>query len=165
MWIYEFLKNYPQRGNFSNVNFEKIFEKISKNKQGWGLHFKGSGGKDFENLLSTNQPWWCLCWLNVWMCVQCICWSSQNTSGYVNMCICMYMYVCIYIYIYLYFSRLEHLNGIQWSWVQIPLGPTFYSYFWKSFSGEYHMYQFTPLQRDYQCETSLKSNVATMCPS
>ena len=26
-------------------------------------------------------------------------------------------------------SRLEHLNGIQWSWVQIPLRPTFYSYF------------------------------------
>ena len=79
----------------------------------------------------------------------------------------MYVYVCmyVYIYIYLYFSRLEHLNGIQWSWVQIPLGPTFYCYFWKSFSGEYHMYQFTPLQRDYQCETSLKSNVATMCPS
>ena len=23
----------------------------------------------------------------------------------------------------------ERLNGIQWSWVQIPLGPTFYSCF------------------------------------
>ena len=27
------------------------------------------------------------------------------------------------------FSRLEPLNGIQWSWVQIPLTPTFYRHF------------------------------------
>ena len=30
----------------------------------------------------------------------------------------------------------------------------------KSVSGEYRMYQFIPLQRDYRCETSLKANVA-----
>ena len=28
-----------------------------------------------------------------------------------------------------YLSRLEHLNRIQWSWVQISLRSTFYSYF------------------------------------
>ena len=38
-------------------------------------------------------------------------------------------------------SWLEHLIGIQWLWVQIPLRQTFYSYFKESFSGEYHMYQ------------------------
>ena len=37
-------------------------------------------------------------------------------------------------------SRLERLSGIQWSWVQIPLRPPFYSYFKESFSGEYHRY-------------------------
>ena len=35
---------------------------------------------------------------------------------------------------------IERLNGIQWSWVQIPLRPAFYSYFKQSFSGEYHVY-------------------------
>ena len=37
-------------------------------------------------------------------------------------------------------SRLEHLNGIQWSSVQVSLRPIFYNYFKESFSGEYHMY-------------------------
>ena len=37
-------------------------------------------------------------------------------------------------------SRLERLNGIRWSWVQIPLTPAFYSYSKESFSGEYHGY-------------------------
>ena len=36
----------------------------------------------------------------------------------------------------------ERLNGIQWSWVQIPLRPTFYSYFKESFGGEYHKYTY-----------------------
>ena len=36
--------------------------------------------------------------------------------------------------------RLELLNGIQWSWIQIPFRSTFYSYFKESFSGKYHMY-------------------------
>ena len=45
--------------------------------------------------------------------------------------------------------------------LQIPVRPTLYSYFLKSFSGEYHMYPLIPLQRDYLCETSLKANVAT----
>ena len=34
-------------------------------------------------------------------------------------------------------------------------------YIYISFIGEYHMYQFIPLQRDYLYETSLKANVAT----
>ena len=38
------------------------------------------------------------------------------------------------------FSQLERLNGIYWSWVDIPLRPTFYSYFKESFSGKYHIY-------------------------
>ena len=40
---------------------------------------------------------------------------------------------------------LEHLNGIQWSWVQIPVRPTFYTYFKESVSGEYHVDQLIPL--------------------
>ena len=40
---------------------------------------------------------------------------------------------------------LEHLNGIQWSWVQIPVRPTFYTYFKESVSGEYHIDQLIPL--------------------
>ena len=83
--------------------------------------------------------------------------------------IILYYYMRIYIYIFLYAyiyakteTKREHwtkrwnwstctklalrvswthgLNGIQWPWVQIPLRPTFYSYFLKSFSGEYHIY-------------------------
>ena len=57
-----------------------------------------------------------------------------------HVCIYMYLYMYIYILIYMYIyivciyivcqlSRLERLNGIQWSWVQIPLRPTFCSYF------------------------------------
>ena len=34
----------------------------------------------------------------------------------------------------------------KWSWVQIPLRPIFCSYFKKSFSSEYHIYQFIPLK-------------------
>ena len=57
---------------------------------------------------------------------------------------------------------IEHLNGIQWSWVQIPLRPTFYSYFKESFSDEYHMYQLIPLHScDYLNKISIKTNVAT----
>ena len=53
-------------------------------------------------------------------------------------------------------------NGIQWSWVQIPLRPTFYSYFKESFSGEYNVYQFIPLHPcDYVKKKSIKTNVAT----
>ena len=37
-------------------------------------------------------------------------------------------------------SRLEHLNEIQWSSVQVSLRPIFYNYFKESFSGEHHMY-------------------------
>ena len=44
-----------------------------------------------------------------------------------------------------YLSWLERLNGIQWLRVQIPLRPTFYSYFKESFSGEYHIYRKTCL--------------------
>ena len=50
---------------------------------------------------------------------------------------------------------------IQWSWVQIPLRPTFYSYFKESVRGEYHMYQVIPLHTcDYLQKTSIKINVA-----
>ena len=42
-------------------------------------------------------------------------------------------------------SWLGRLNRIQWSRVQIPLRPPFYSYFEESFSGEYHMYQYISL--------------------
>ena len=38
------------------------------------------------------------------------------------------------------------LNGIQWFWVQIPLRPTFYSYFKESVSGEYHIYFYIHIQ-------------------
>ena len=58
--------------------------------------------------------------------------------------------------------QLECLNGIQWSWVQLPLESTFYSYFKESVSGEYHMYQLMPLHScDYLQKTSIKINVAT----
>ena len=38
-------------------------------------------------------------------------------------------------------SRLERLNKSQWSWIQILLRETFYSYFEESINGEYHMDQ------------------------
>ena len=58
-------------------------------------------------------------------------------------------------------SRLERLNGIQWSWVQISLRPTFYSYFKEPVSGEYHIYQLISLHScDYLQKTSIKTNVA-----
>ena len=59
---------------------------------------------------------------------------------------------------FLFFSEFYVRSG-QLS--PIPLRPTFHSYFWKSISGEYHMYQFILLQYDYLCKTSLKANVAT----
>ena len=59
---------------------------------------------------------------------------------------------------FLFFSEFYVRSG-QLS--PIPLRPTFYSYFWKSLSAEYHMYQFILLQCDYLCKTSLKANVAT----
>ena len=59
-------------------------------------------------------------------------------------------------------SRLERLNGIQWFWVQIPLRPTFYGSFKKSFGVEYHMYQLIPLHSwDYHNKISIKTNIAT----
>ena len=59
-------------------------------------------------------------------------------------------------------SLLECLKGIQWSWVQIPIRPSFYSYFKESVSGEYHIYQLIPLHScDYLQKTSIKINVGT----
>ena len=53
-------------------------------------------------------------------------------------------------------------TGIQWSCVQIPLRPTFYRYFKKSVSSEYHMYQLIPLRScHYLKKISIKINVAT----
>ena len=43
----------------------------------------------------------------------------------------IYIYICIYIYI---------IYIVSGRGVQIPLWPTFYSYFKKSFSDEYQMY-------------------------
>ena len=42
-------------------------------------------------------------------------------------------------------QSVERLSRIQWSRVQIPLRPTFYSYFKESVNGEYNMYQLIPL--------------------
>ena len=54
------------------------------------------------------------------------------------------------------------MNGIQWSWVQIALRPTFYSYFKESCGDEYHMYQLIPLHPcDYLNKISIKTKVAT----
>ena len=54
------------------------------------------------------------------------------------------------------------MNGIHWSWVQIPLKVTFYSCFKQSFSGEYHMYQLITLHLcDYFNKLSIQINVAT----
>ena len=67
----------------------------------------------------------------------------------IYLCLSLPLSLSIYIYVYIYIERetareLERLNGIQWSWVQIPLRPTFYSYFKESFSDEYHIYIHTP---------------------
>ena len=44
----------------------------------------------------------------------------------------------------------------------MPPRSTFYSYFWESFSGEYSMYQFNPLDLcEYLCEISLKVDLGT----
>ena len=54
------------------------------------------------------------------------------------------------------------LNGTRWSWVQIRLRPTFYSYVKESISSEYHIYQFIPLHScDYLKKISIKATVAT----
>ena len=66
-------------------------------------------------------------------------------------------------FIFIYFSasfavisRLERLNGIQWLWIQIPLRPTFYSYF-KQSSVVNTIYQFIPLHLwDYLMKISIK---------
>ena len=52
------------------------------------------------------------------------------------------MHIHIYIHEYTYIDIVDIYiyNGIHWSWVLIPLRPTFYSYFKESFSGEYDMY-------------------------
>ena len=46
----------------------------------------------------------------------------------------------MYIMYELRVSWLERLDRIQWSWVQIALRSTFYSYFKESVSGEYHIF-------------------------
>ena len=54
------------------------------------------------------------------------------------------------------------MYNVRWLWVQIPLRPTFYSYFKESFSDEYHMCQLIPLHScDYPNKNSMKTNVAT----
>ena len=57
---------------------------------------------------------------------------------------------------------ISSLNGIQWSWGQIPLIRTFYRYFEKPFSEEYQMYQLIALQScDYLRKNSVRINVAS----
>ena len=54
------------------------------------------------------------------------------------------------------------MNGIQRSQVQIPLTPTFYSYFKEFFSGEYHVYlSFRYTHVITSRKLQLKTNVAT----
>ena len=38
-----------------------------------------------------------------------------------------------------YLKALESVNKIQWSHIEIPISSTFYSYYTKSFSDEYHI--------------------------
>ena len=57
-------------------------------------------------------------------------------------------------------SRLEDVNIIQWSWVQIPLRPSFYSYFKEPVSGQNHIYLLIPLHScDYLQKIYIKINV------
>ena len=52
---------------------------------------------------------------------------------------------------------LGRLNQIHWSWVQILLRSTLYSYFQESFSGKYHIYEFILLHTcDYFYRISIK---------
>ena len=54
------------------------------------------------------------------------------------------------------------MNGIQRSQVQIPLTPTFYSYFKEFFSGKYHVYlSFRYTHVITSSKLQLKTNVAT----
>ena len=65
----------------------------------------------------------------------------------------------IYIYVYIYIP----LKGFQWSWAQIPLRPTFYSYLKESLRGDIHyiytyiyMYIYIYIQINiYQFESQL----------
>ena len=58
--------------------------------------------------------------------------------------------------------KLEQLYKVGSEWVQIPLRPTFYSYFKESFRGEYHMYWLISLHsRDYLKKIWIKKSVAT----
>ena len=72
---------------------------------------------------------------------------------------------CLWVRVELKASKLiplERLNGSQWSWIQIPLSRTFYSYFEESVSGEYHMYQLILLHWwDYLEKTLIKTNLGT----
>ena len=59
-------------------------------------------------------------------------------------------------------QKVRASNRIQWKWVQMPLGPSFYCYFKESFSGEYIMYQVIPLHScDYLNRLSIKINLLT----
>ena len=74
----------------------------------------------------------------------------------------MLFYIIYIIYILLLFYMYILYLCIHWSWVQIPLRPTFYSYFKESFSYEFYMYQFIPLHLcDYLKKISIKINVAS----
>ena len=57
--------------------------------------------------------------------------NFNNIDVYYTIC-----NIFIIIYIIIIYSMLIYV----YLWVQIPLRPTFYSYFKESISGEYHMY-------------------------
>ena len=70
----------------------------------------------------------------------------------------IFIFLLDYFYIDRALEQLECLNEIQWSWVQIPLRLTFFSYFKEFSSGEYHMYQVIPLHScDYLYKVSIKN--------
>ena len=58
--------------------------------------------------------------------------------------------------------KVNAVNEIQWSLVQILLRPIFYSYFQTSISGVYHIYELIRLHScDKLCEKSSKTNAVT----
>ena len=72
-------------------------------------------------------------------------WNSQNeiwhwTNDEIGVVVHSWLWVRVELMTWK-LCQLECLNGIQWSWVQLPLESTFYSYFKESISGEYHIYK------------------------
>ena len=82
--------------------------------------------------------------------------SSNWTAGQIGVAVQCWLSVRVELMAWI-LTHLQHLNGIQWLLVQVPLKQTFYSFF----SGEYHMYQFIPLHScDFFKKIWIKINVA-----